>query len=264
MSTRSRYERELSIARSIAKEAGQLIASRWDTPISIQHKGTIDLVSEIDLASEALIIDRIRTSFPDDHICAEESSLDLHGLSVGRVWCIDPLDGTTNFSHGFPHFCVSIALLIDGAPVVAVVYDPLRQWSFFATRGGGAWRNDQPLQVTQQTQLSQALIATGFPYDRRESPLNNFDQATRALLQIQGLRRAGAAALDLAYVAAGWLDGYWEFKLKPWDVAAGGLLVTEAGGLLSDERGTQEWLKRGIVVCAGTSTLHQSLCGLVQ
>jgi len=273
------YQKELGVAQTLAREAGALILSRWDTDFKVTHKGTVDLVSELDLAAELLIRDGLTTAFPSDYLCGEEGSAEVlagvserdasaylvrhasHESTNGRVWYIDPLDGTTNFSHGFPHFCVSIALFVEGVARVGVIYEPTRGWCFHAVAGQGAWRNDSPLKVSGCETLSRALIATGFPYDRHESEEDNIDQARAVLKRAQGLRRAGAAALDLAYVAAGWLDAYWERKLKPWDVAAGALIATEAGALITGFQGDtpSAWLEEGAVICASTPALHEAL-----
>jgi myo-inositol-1(or 4)-monophosphatase len=259
-------ESDLSVARQLAEQAGEIIKSRWGTVLQIEHKGVVDLVSEVDLAAEAHILKGLHQLRPNDAVLAEEASGEHfdrlgHHLSseAGRVWCIDPLDGTTNFSHGLPHFCVSIALLVGGQAQVAVIHEPLRSWTFYATKTQGAWLNGRLLRVSEETELEQALLATGFPYDRHTSNADNIDQTSTLLKRCQGIRRAGSAALDLAYVAAGWLDGYWEYKLKPWDIAAGALIVQEAGGMVTDTDGGSGWLKSGTLVTAANATLHQSI-----
>lgn len=244
------------MARAAAERAGALIRSRWETPLEVQHKGVVDLVTEVDLAAERLILGILQAAFPDDRVVAEESAADVEPGQ--RTWYVDPLDGTTNFSHGLPHFCVSIALVDAEGPAVGVVHDPLRGWTFHAVRGGGAWRDGQRLSVTLRDDLSSALLATGFPYDRRTNPDNNMREAAWMIRQCVGLRRAGAAALDLAWVAAGWLDGYWEQKLKAWDLAAGALLVTEAGGTVTCLDGSPLDLAAGNVT-ASNGHLHAAL-----
>ncbi|MCA9961726.1 MAG: inositol monophosphatase, partial [Anaerolineales bacterium] len=185
-----------------------------------------------DTAAEAIILERLRTAFPDHYVIAEESG--HNGTQGLYTWYIDPLDGTNNFAHGFPVFCVSLALYEGDQPLLGVIYDPLREECFTAVRGAGAFlqrgERQTRLQVSKTTEMVDAMLATGFPYDRHTSDLDNLAQTAVFLKRIQGLRRAGSAALDLAYVAAGRLDGYWEFKLHSWDVAAGVLLVQEAGG----------------------------------
>ena len=257
------WQADLALARSLAERAGSLIRSRWGTELHIDHKGDINLVSEVDLAAETLIIEGIKASRPSDAILAEEETgeglakrADVFDAEAGRVWCIDPLDGTTNFSHSFPHFCVSVALIEGGESVVGVIYDPMRRWTFWATRGGGAWLDGAQLRVSQRVELKKALLATGYPYDRHTSDHDNLAQTCALLKRCQGLRRAGAAALDLAYVAAGWLDGYWEYKLQPWDIAAGVLLIEEAGGVITDHEEERAWFQRGSIITAGTQSLH--------
>lgn len=249
-------DEEVAVAMRVAEMAGDMIRERWDQPVDIAHKGAVDLVTEVDLAAEEIIVSHLRQAFLDDEIVAEERG--GRANTNGRTWYIDPLDGTTNFSHGLPHFCVSIALCDADGPLVGVVYEPIRRWMFHAVRGRGAWRNGVPIAVSACTGLESALLATGFPYDRRTSPDNNAAEVTHLLRTGQGIRRAGAAALDLAYVAAGWLDGYWERKLSAWDVAAGALLVTEAGGVVTGMDGTAFDLSAGHI-CAGVPAVHGPL-----
>ncbi len=251
-----RYAAELAIARLAAEQAGQLIRERWGSAPGLRFKGEVDLVTEVDLAAEALLLKQLSQCFPEDEIIAEEGGGQQGDGS--RRWYLDPLDGTTNFSHGFPQFCISIAFLVSGQVEVGVIYEPLRRWSFYAVRGEGAWRDGARLSVSQIPKLAQALLATGFPYDRRSNPDNNIDRAAAALLKCQGLRRAGSAALDLAFLAAGWLDGYWEDRLKPWDLAAGLLLVEEAGGQLSDLSGGPVKLMEGALL-ASNGQIHMEL-----
>jgi myo-inositol-1(or 4)-monophosphatase len=221
----------LDFAIQTAREAGRLLAERFGRKIEISNKSEIDLVTESDLASERLIIDRIKTYYPRHSILAEESGA-TEAQSEWR-WIIDPLDGTTNYAHGYPCFCVSIGLAHQRRLELGVVYDPIRDEMFAAERGQGASLNGRRIRVSQTRSLSAALLCTGFPYDVRQR--NEFARHfANFIMTAQGVRRDGAAALDLAYVAAGRFDGFWEEGLKPWDVAAGVLIIEEAGGRITD------------------------------
>ena len=229
----------LDFAIQTARDAGRLLAERFGRKIEISNKSEIDLVTESDLASERLIIDRIKTYYPRHSILAEESGASDpidHGAQADWRWIIDPLDGTTNYAHGYPCFCVSIGLAHQGRMEVGVVYDPMRDEVFTAERGQGAALNGRRIQVSPTPRLYSALLCTGFPYDVRER--SEFARHfANFIMAAQGVRRDGAAALDLAYVAAGRFDGFWEEGLKPWDVAAGSLLIEEAGGRVSNYLG---------------------------
>ena len=229
----------LDFAIQTARDAGRILAERFGRKIEISNKSEIDLVTESDLASERLIIDRIKTYYPRHSILAEESgATDPNGPENQNDWrwIIDPLDGTTNYAHGYPCFCVSIALEHQGKMEVGVVYDPLRDEMFAAGRGQGASLNGRRIKVSETRSLSAALLCTGFPYDVRQR--SEFARHFASfIMHAQGVRRDGAAALDLAYVAAGRFDGFWEEGLKPWDVAAGALIIEEAGGRVSNYRG---------------------------
>jgi myo-inositol-1(or 4)-monophosphatase len=221
----------LDFAIQTAREAGRLLAERFGRKIEISNKSEIDLVTESDLASERLVIDRIKTYYPRHSILAEESGA-TDAASEWR-WIIDPLDGTTNYAHGYPCFCVSIGLAHQGRLELGVVYDPIRDEMFAAERGQGASLNGRRIHVSETRSLSAALLCTGFPYDVRQR--NEFARHfANFIMTAQGVRRDGAAALDLAYVAAGRFDGFWEEGLKPWDVAAGVLIIEEAGGRVTD------------------------------
>ncbi len=228
-----------AIAETIAREAGALLRDFYYRGVKAEYKGDVDLVTEADRASEALITTRLRAALPDHGVFGEEGT--RSDLGSAYRWYVDPLDGTTNFAHGFPAFCVvlgcehrpaHLAPDQDGEMVAGVVYDPLRDELFSATRGGGARRNGEPIRVSRTRRLQESLIATGFPsHKRHRNPNVHFYQ--EFTLRSHGVRRAGSAALDLAYVAAGRLEGFWEFKLNPWDTSAGSLLVREAGGTIT-------------------------------
>ncbi|HZV81436.1 MAG TPA: inositol monophosphatase family protein [Geobacteraceae bacterium] len=221
------------LARGIelAKEAGALQRDKLWQPVGIEFKGEIDLVTEVDRACEDLLVNGLKGSFPDHDFLAEENTYASHNSRY--KWIIDPLDGTTNFAHGFPWFAVSIALEIDGEIALGIVYHTMMDEMFTALRGGGAFINGRQLGVSTRSPLRGSLLASGFPYDSATDRENNFAHFVNFQMGARGIRRAGSASLDLAYVAAGRLDGYWEAKLKPWDVAAGQLLVREAGGMVT-------------------------------
>lgn len=222
----------------------------------IYRKGPSDYVTEIDRRCEDLILTLITRNFPDHHIMSEET--ENNGLQSGYTWVIDPLDGTTNFIHGFPFVAVSIALCRDKKPVLGLVLDPVRKEFFLAKEGGGAWMNGERIETRRNVPLGGALIATGFPF-RTKAYMDDYMRVFRAVfLNASGIRRAGAAALDLAYLAAGRVDGFWEIGLKAWDIAAGALLVKEAGGMVSDFRGEDNHLLNGNVV-GGTTTVYPFL-----
>jgi myo-inositol-1(or 4)-monophosphatase len=225
----------LNFAIRVAKDAGRLLRGRVGTRIDIDHKGAIDIVTDVDLASERLIREAISTYYPRHEILAEEGGLSESGSEYR--WIVDPLDGTTNYAHGYPIFCVSIALEYKGETELGVVYDPMRDELFAAERGGGAALNNRPIHVSKTAELMQGLLSTGFPYDIRTSKLTNLDHWANFAMNAQALRRDGAAALDLCYVACGRFDGFWELNLSPWDTAAGALIVTEAGGRVTNFSG---------------------------
>jgi myo-inositol-1(or 4)-monophosphatase len=223
------------IAIAAAIEGGRVLMQKFGTALEISHKGEIDLVTDADWAAEVTVVSVLRETFPRHDILAEEADYGHFGSAYR--WIIDPLDGTTNLAHGFPWFAVSIALEVEGEVRLGVVYNPFHRELFCAEKGEGAYLNDVQIGVSTTARLDRALLATGFPYDRKTSSVNNYDHFINFQQEAQACRRAGAASLDLAYIAAGRLDGYWEMKLKPWDVAAGQLLVTEAGGRVSDFNG---------------------------
>ena len=216
--------------------AGKILLDYARSGFRIEYKNAVNLVTDADRTSEQAIIEVIRRTYPNHDILAEERGVESAGRSPYK-WVIDPLDGTTNFAHGFPVYCVSIGLEYDGQMVVGVILDPTRQELFVAVSGQGATLNGERLRVSQTSALDTALLVTGFAYDIRESTHNNLDYFSRFCLSARGVRRTGSAALDLCYVAAGRFDGFWEMKLHPWDVAAGSLMVTESGGRMSDFKG---------------------------
>jgi myo-inositol-1(or 4)-monophosphatase len=250
----------LPVIERIARAAGAIVREGYGRAAHIEHKGAIDLVTEFDRRSEELILRELRAAFPGHAVHAEESG--RSGAASEYEWLIDPLDGTTNFAHGFPVFAVSLALTHNGRLRAGVVYDPLRDELFAAEAGRGATLNGQPLRVSPQRDLSRALLATGFPYDVRTNPHNNFAEFVRLHLRVQAVRRAGSAALDCAWVAAGRLDGYWEFRVKPWDVGAGALVAREAGGRVTTVEGNENFLGRDSIVVSN-GQLHEAMLALL-
>jgi myo-inositol-1(or 4)-monophosphatase len=254
-------------ASAIAREAGAVLRKFFSEGVATEYKGDVDLVTVADRTSEKLIRDRLAAAFPEHGIYGEEGTRDR--LEGEFRWYVDPLDGTTNFTHGFPQFCVSLGLEQrtaglapdeDGSLVAAVIYDPLRDELFAAERGRGALLNGKPMRVSRTAELAEALTATGFPsHKRHQNPNIHFYQ--EFTLRSHGVRRAGSAALDLAYVAAGRLDGFWEFNLNPWDTAAGILLVEEAGGQVTDFSGRHFRLDSREVL-ASNGLIHAELLGL--
>jgi myo-inositol-1(or 4)-monophosphatase len=217
-------------AASIALEAGKLLLTFFDRRIEFEYKGGVDMVTEADRASERLIATRLRATWPGFDIVGEEGTRDSHGSDYR--WYVDPLDGTTNFAHGYPVFCVSLGLEHEGKLIAGIIYDPTRDELFAAARGTGATLNGRPIQVSPTPHLGESILGTGFPsFKRHKNP--NIHFYYQLTLRSHGIRRAGSAALDLANVAAGRYDGYWEFNLNPWDTSAGVLLVEEAGGIVT-------------------------------
>lgn len=225
----------LTAAVEIAKEAGDILMSEIARPPRISYKGEVDIVTDADKRSEAAIVSRLRALFPEHAIVAEEGG-GVAAAGSRYIWYVDPLDGTTNFAHGFPVFAVSIGLLEDGEPVAGVVFNPWSHELFSASRGAGAYLNDKPIHVSNVEKMAFGLLATGFPTHKRGDS-HNIQYYGEFTLHSHGVRRAGSAALDLCMVACGRYDGYWEFGLKPWDAAAGILLVREAGGMVTDFAG---------------------------
>jgi len=245
----------LGTAIGIAREAGALLLPYYHRRVKVEYKGEVDIVTEADRASETLIVNRLREQYPDHAVMAEESG-DYCGHSVYR-WYIDPLDGTTNFAHNFPVFCVSIGLERDGELILGVIYDPLREELFSAEKGRGAHLNQQQIHVSGVSQLEESLASTGFPSNKRHKSIN-IHFYHQISMRSHGVRRAGSAALDLAYVAAGRLDCFWEFNLHPWDMAAGKLMIQEAGGCVTDMMG-QPHLLSSASIAASNRLLHLQL-----
>lgn len=229
-----KIEKRLALARELAIKAGRKLKNRFRKTQDVQLKGVIDLVTAMDREAERLIVEQIKKAFPEDNILSEEEGGDR---KKDRLWLIDPLDGTTNYAHGICFYSVSIAFFARGLTQLGVVYNPQLGELFYALKGKGAFLNDQPIRVSQCQNLDHCLVATGFPYDVRVHPENNLDLFARAQLHTRGVRRLGAASLDLAYTACGIFDAYWELRLSPWDVAAGALLVEEAGGKVTTLEG---------------------------
>ncbi len=249
-------ENYLSIAVEIAREAGALLAQHFERPVEIQYKRPSDLVTEADRQSETLIVERLRNHFPKHDIVGEEGG----GQQTGSEYCwyVDPLDGTTNFAHGFPVFCVTLGLARAGEMIAGVVFDPTRNELFTTELGGGAYLNNKRLHVSKTSSLAHSLLATGFPPFASNHELN-IEYYFRFTQLSHGVRRAGSAALDLCSVAAGRFEGFWELKLNPWDKAAGSLLVTEAGGRMSGITcGPFKLL--GNEVVASNGLVHDAMC----
>ncbi len=257
------YRELLTAACRAALTAGRIIKERYEQPHDITMKGVINLVTETDIAAEAAILASLNNDSPGLPIMAEESVATHNLQSSNQIWVVDPLDGTTNFAHGFPFFAVSIALLEAGQSVIGVIYAPMMDELFWATKGGGSWLNGRAIRVTKTQRLIQSLVATGFPYDLEQNLPGVLRQLEAVLPQVRDIRRAGAAALDLAYVASGRLDGFYEINLQPWDTAAGWLLVEEAGGKVSTftNRNYSPFLPE---ILATNSVLHDALLHLLQ
>ena len=252
----------ISAAGAAALAAGALLRDLYGKPHQINHKGAIDLVTEADVAAEQAIIAHLRAAFPDVGFLAEESSAPPTSMPTTPCWIIDPLDGTTNFAHHFPWFATSIGYAEDGEIKAGAIYQPLLDELFLAGRGCGAWLNQKRIRVSETAELRQSLLATGFPYNIKEKIDEVMHVLTAILPLTQGVRRAGAAAVDMAYVACGRLDGFWEINLKPWDTAAGLLLIEEAGGRVSDFRGNPfSPIDNEILV--SNATLHGQLTGIL-
>jgi myo-inositol-1(or 4)-monophosphatase len=248
----------LDIATEAALDAGAIVQSYWGNLNAIEEKGRSgDLVTAADKASEKAILEVLRRHVPEHGILAEESGK-LGDSTSQYLWAIDPLDGTTNFAHQYPPFGVSIGLLIEGVPQVGVVFDPFHNELFRGAKGLGATRNRQPIRVSETVELRNSLLVTGFAYDRRETPDNNYAEFCHLTHLTQGVRRSGSASIDLCYVSCGRLDGYWERGLSPWDLAAGVVILSEAGGKITAYDGSPWKIESGRIL-ATNGKLHESL-----
>lgn len=254
------WKKELAVAEKAAEAAGEILTDLFGKVRHIQKKGKIDLVTEADLRAEKAILEIIRKAFPRDNILSEEAGKDRRNSD--RTWIVDPLDGTVNFAHGFPFYAVSIALEIEGEMVVGVVYAPPAGEHFEASKGSGAFLNKKPIWVSRTQTMVDALLATGFPYDIHERPRRVMELFEKMAVRAQGVRRPGSAALDLCYVAAGRLDGFWEKGLKPWDSAAGMVIIKEAGGILTTFEGSpySPYLK---TIVAANPVIHREMIRVV-
>lgn len=248
--------------KSWALQAGEILRAGLGDEHHIHHKGTVNLVTEMDQRSEDFLVKEIRRHYPDHKIITEESGL-LEGLE-DHCWYIDPLDGTTNYAHGLPIFCVSIGYAEHGQLKLGAIYDPMQNELFSAELGAGAFLGETPLHVSGISELLQSLLVTGFPYDLLDTPNNNLENFTRLSRLSQGVRRMGSAAIDLCYVAAGRLDGYWEMRLSPWDLAAGTLIVREAGGVVTSLAGSPDVLQPPYSIVAGNPFIQPQLLKLIK
>jgi myo-inositol-1(or 4)-monophosphatase len=246
---------------SLAREAGKILRDGYGKEHDVQFKGVIDLVTEIDHRSEKFLLGEIKRRWADSRFVAEESGESGHGE---LIWFIDPLDGTVNYAHGVPIFCVSIACAWEGQTRLGVVHDPMRDEMFTAERGCGSSLNGHPVHISHTAELQQALLVTGFPYTTWTAKINNLEYFGRFARITQGVRRLGSAALDLCYVAAGRFDGYWELELKPWDVAAGGLIAEEAGALVTNLQGEREYLLPPQSVLAASPDIHEKMLDVLK
>jgi myo-inositol-1(or 4)-monophosphatase len=245
----------------LARQAGAILRAGYEGEHQVDYKGSIDLVTEVDHQSEAFLLDEIRRKYPGHGIVSEEAGR-LPG-SGRDCWYIDPLDGTVNYAHGIPIFTVSIAYAQNGAIMLGTVYDPLRDELYSAEHGQGARRNGDPISVSSVSEIRRSLLVTGFAYDVATSARNNLDNFARFMRLSQGVRRLGSAALDLCYIASGRFDGYWELSLNPWDLAAGGLIASEAGALVTDLTGGPDYLAPPCGILAAPPALHAKMLAVL-
>lgn len=247
----------LEYVENLARQAGAILRAGYDTEHQVGYKGVIDLVTEVDHQSEAFLLGEVQRDFPEHHIFSEESGV-IQG-SEEHVWYIDPIDGTVNYAHHVPVFCVSIAYASNGSLSLGAVYDPMRDEMFLAERGKGATLNGRSLRASSVTDLQRSLLATGFPYNAWDTPQDNFANFVKFGKLTQGVRRLGSAALDLCYVAAARFDGFWEMALNPWDVAAGGLICEEAGARVTNVRGDPNYLSLPQSVIASAPGIYDRM-----
>jgi len=250
------WDKELNVARQAARNAGKTLKDLFGRVTHVTKKGKTDLVTEADFAAEKIIMDMIHKSFPQDGFVAEEAG--EHRSNASRIWFIDPLDGTVNFAHAFPFFAVSIGLQVNGDAVLGVVFNPYMDEFFEAAKGSGAFFNGKAIHVSSTSDLVDSLLAVGFPYTLHQNPHRVMDHMKKMAVLAQAIRRPGSAALDLCYVAAGRLDGYWEEGLKPWDTAGGMIIVREAGGIVSDYDGNPFSPDKGTIV-ASNPLIHAAM-----
>lgn len=252
----------LADLESLARGAGEILRGGYPREHQINYKGVIDLVTEVDHQSEAYLLEQIRGRFPDSHILTEESG-EIRGGQDG-MWYVDPLDGTVNYAHQIPIFSVSLAYAAGKSVKLGVVYDPMRDEMFAAERGRGATLNGRPIRASQVTDLQHSLMVTGFPYDAWNTRHDNFENFVRISKLTQGVRRLGSAALDAAYVGAGRFDAFWELSLKPWDIAAGGLIASESGASVTNIDGEADYISPPQSVICAAPNIHRLLMDALQ
>ncbi len=244
----------LAYLENLARRSGEILRVGYNQEHQVGYKGVIDLVTEVDHQSEAYLLGEVQRDFPEHHIFSEESGI-IQG-DVENIWYIDPLDGTVNYAHHIPVFCVSIGYAFQGQLTLGAVYEPLRDEMFSAERGKGAYLNGKRLHASTVTELQRSLLVTGFPYDTWNTKLDNFANFEKFGKLTQGVRRLGSAALDLSYVAAGRFEGFWELSLKPWDVAAGGLICLEAGAIVTNIQGAADFISAPQSILAAAPGIH--------
>lgn len=251
----------LQFVEDLACQAGDILRAGFGKQMQVDYKGVIDLVTEMDHRSEDFLVGEIRRHFPEHQIITEEA-----GILAGEdscTWYIDPLDGTVNYAHGIPIYTVSVAYAEHGQVIYGAVVDPMQRECFRAARGEGAWLNDARLHVSKPPDLDHSLLVTGFPYDLRTNPENNLDHYVNFSLRSQGVRRLGSAAMDLGYLAAGRVDGFWEVRIKSWDVAAGGLVAEEAGAVVTNIHGCPDYLISPCSILAASPIIHAQMLELL-